>query len=876
MVRSNAVQPRIVNAIIALQASRPTFAAVATAAGASLRSVSSTVADLAPRGILCRDPLRLGPACGLALGISVGWEFLRCALVDANGNLFHQRETANRVEAPLADLLASIREIASKVLASGLRDGDLGVPDQAGLPMLGVAVAWPWAVDPEGIPRGGVLHGAPWASALVLHKHIATALNGLFLDDGRSVSLSSVYADALEVAFDLGGSDRWLSSLESEAGAAVVLRLDRSVDGATVQLAPNRAARAAFLDARVVLGANGVAGSELGHVDACATLVDALDRERPDALAPLSPGWPCSCGRLGHLEALVGAKAYMRRLEASGYSLDPVASLRNQLAELGKHDRAAAHALLDVGRLLGHELQSALALIDPSSVVLTGSLAHELVGEGLARETLQRGAAPGYHMVIRSDAAGAFSDVRGAALALIRQHVYRNVNGLVSDSSTAGLARFFTEEDLGALEDAPLPSTARTSPSVGVAAIARDRRAESLPRDIFPGLAKGPGPDYLKTLATLLDSREREPILLHVDRQLEWMHAEHTAKRRTNSALHPDRAERDQIVKAMQIADAREINVAFLRALREISDGPLQLRLGLLEIPKQAATTEDLWLGADMPRQRGADRLRRSRLFVVCSEIVMSNVVLPGPNAVIANRSRPDKAVLQVLADIREADPDSQIIGVDLDGFDYDVGSLLGDHGVPFTLRLPGLLAQRGVPLGPMAMILPVNPDTKDVEINGHAARDLRGLRAGRTGEWLVARNTLVEDGDEDGKLVTRPVIAWVTGPLRVRPVPGKHAFSFEAHIVRIAEEKLAMRAAPLLVSVLGVKDLDDALDLAVATVSATDGHPRISEFLKQREAARVFAGDQRGRHLLDNDRATATAAFAAYQLDLALAPHAS
>ena len=404
-----------------------------------------------------------------------------------------------------------------------------------------------------------------------------------------------------------------------------------------------------------------------------------------------------------------------------------------------------------------------------------------------------------------------------------------------------------------------------------VALFARDRSRAAPPLDAFSSsaaTARASGAEFLRTFVAALESEERELILLRAARSLEWMQAEHAPKeRRSESALHPDRAERERIRKAMVNANAREIYVALLRALRELSDGPLALRLGVVEREKQADSTEGLWLSADMPLQRGADRQRKPRLFFISSKCMLNNVIVPGPTAVISARSRPDKAVLQVLADIREADPGAQIIGVDVDDFDRDVGHLLGDDRMPFTLRLPGLLEQRGAPLGPMAMLLPVNPDTKNVEIRGHAARDLRGLCVGRNGEWLLARKTIVEDGDEDGKLITRPVMATVTEPLRVCPVRGEPWFP--ARIVRIADvDRQAQISSQRLVCVMGVDDPDDAIDLAMATVSTTDQHPRIAAFLRARDEARVFAGEQRLRHVHDNDRAIAMVAFAANQLD--------
>ena len=386
--------------------------------------------------------------------------------------------------------------------------------------------------------------------------------------------------------------------------------------------------------------------------------------------------------------------------------------------------------------------------------------------------------------------------------------------------------------------------------------------------------------EYLTTLGAVLDSKQHQAIMQRVVRNLEWMQAQHASSdRRSESALHPDRAERERIKKAMAQANARDIYIALLRALRELSDGPLELRIGVIEREKQADSTEQLWLSLDMPLQRGGHRHRGTRLFFISSKVMMSNVIVPGPTAVIWTHSRPDKAVLQVLADIREADPQARIIGVDLDDFDHQVGELLarrrlpdpGDHSVPFTLRLPGLLQYAGAPLGPLAMIVPVSPDTHGIEVVGHGAHDLRGLRAGRNGEWLFERKTIVEDGDEHGALVTRPVIASVTAPVRVCLERGKLSSGFPARIVRIKHDvqaDLFGPMQPLLVCVLGVDDPELAIALAIATVSATDAHPRIAKYLNAREAARVFAGEARTLKVLDKDRATASIGFAAFQLD--------
>jgi hypothetical protein len=377
----------------------------------------------------------------------------------------------------------------------------------------------------------------------------------------------------------------------------------------------------------------------------------------------------------------------------------------------------------------------------------------------------------------------------------------------------------------------------------------------------------GTGKDLLHAFADVLEIREREPILIHTDRTYDWMHGDRRT-RRSDNAILPSRTERAHVKKAKEQVDPRDIEIAMLRAAREMSNGPLRLRVGLLDIPKQAGVTEDLWKGSDLRRHRGSYRLREARLLVVCSKVVTPTVVLTGPTCVIPPDHRPDGSVLRVLADIRAADPEAPIIGVDMDSFDCDVGSLLGEQLPRFTLRLPDLLAQRGAPKGPMALVLPPSSaETKEITV-GHAATDLRGLRAGIRGTWTHYRRAEVEGGDDRGSLVSRSVIASVTDELTVHST----APNFRARIVRIEEDNMedniGLPRDVMLVCVLGVRDPVQAIKLAITTVSATDTHPLIADFLKEREGARVLLGEQRGRHALHVDRALAGVALAAYQLD--------
>jgi hypothetical protein len=376
----------------------------------------------------------------------------------------------------------------------------------------------------------------------------------------------------------------------------------------------------------------------------------------------------------------------------------------------------------------------------------------------------------------------------------------------------------------------------------------------------------GTGKGLLHAFADVLEIEDREAILIHVDRTYNWMHGDRDT-RRSDNAIFPNRADRARIKKAREQVAARDIDIAVLRAAREMSDGPLQLRVGLQDIPKQAGVTEDLWEGNDMPQQRGPSRRsREARLFFVCSKVITSTVVLPAPTRVVPRGHRPDEAVLGVLADIRAADPEAEVIGVDVDSFDRHVGVKLGVPLPRFTLRLPDLLAHRGAPKKPMALVLPPSSaETRDITV-GHS--DLRGLRAGIRGDWACYDRAEVQDGDGHGKLVSRSVIASVTDEWMVR----SRAPSFRARVVRIEEDdtdgSICLPRDVKLVCVLGVSDPKKAIELAISTVSATDEHPLIADFMKERDKARVFLGEQRERHTLGVDRALAGVALAAYQLD--------
>lgn len=105
---------------------------------------------------------------------------------------------------------------------------------------------------------------------------------------------------------------------------------------------------------RLHRGAQGAAG-DLGHV------------------AALHGGsTPCTCGNLGCLEAVASGPAVVRALQERGIHAGDTRGLI-QLAKSG--DLAAAAAVRDAGREIGHVLATCVSLLNPSVIAVGGLLA---------------------------------------------------------------------------------------------------------------------------------------------------------------------------------------------------------------------------------------------------------------------------------------------------------------------------------------------------------------------------------------------------------------------------------------------------------------------------------------------------------------------
>jgi len=155
---------------------------------------------------------------------------------------------------------------------------------------------------------------------------------------------------------------------------------------------------------RLHRGAEGSAG-DLGHVQ-----------------SPHGSEILCHCGNYGCLEAMASGRAIAGQLREAG-GVD-VQNSRDVLALLAQGDQAAAAAVRRAGRDIGEVLATCVSLLNPSVIVIGGSLAHGapslLAG---VREVIYARSLPlaTGHLLVVPSATGEHAGVHGAAAMVIQQ-----------------------------------------------------------------------------------------------------------------------------------------------------------------------------------------------------------------------------------------------------------------------------------------------------------------------------------------------------------------------------------------------------------------------------------------------------------------------
>jgi predicted NBD/HSP70 family sugar kinase len=407
--------------------------------GTTFRSAGSEIGALkGDQGLRFFDSteqgrIAFGPGAGLVVGVSVGAESVRAVLVDANGWAYHHFESERlpgQLDAEPRAVLDRIKHAAGRVMDAALSDQRLLV-DHA-LPLLGVAVAWPTAVDRVGLPAGHSLTHPNWRNGQSLTQRVERHLK---LRDVPVYALNDAHAAAIAVAHRETHNAQHLKWTHPKL--TVVLRLAGNIDGAVTVLEPpqmhaEHGRTSGFVDTVLLGGVDNHTG-RIGHAPVTKTLVDELNHRKTKGLGQLKTV-PCSCVANGeaspcHLQSYASVLPLTRRVypkKPRGEALDAILSDQTVPA----HTRA----LEDVGALVGDALIGPVTMLNPAKLFLTGSLALSAVHEELERrldDALKFGTLPDVDLVKGQD--NDFVRATGAALALIRNQVHRRLDELLHD-----------------------------------------------------------------------------------------------------------------------------------------------------------------------------------------------------------------------------------------------------------------------------------------------------------------------------------------------------------------------------------------------------------------------------------------------------------
>jgi predicted NBD/HSP70 family sugar kinase len=315
-----------------------------------------------------RPPSRLAfnPDAGIVLGADLGATHALVALTDLRGRVVAETALAIDISSGPQDVLDRVARTARTLLrGAGRGRGDLR----------GVGVGVPGPVE-HSTGRPVLPPIMPGWDGYDIPGHMNRALGGPVLVD-NDVNLMALGEHATVYP---GVEQMIFVKVATGIGAGIIS------------------------GGRLHRGAQGAAG-DLGHV------------------AALNGGTtPCTCGNVGCLEAVASGPAVVRALREQGVEVDDSRDLVH-LAKQG--DLAAAAAIRDAGREIGHVLATCVSLLNPSVIAVGGLLAQsaESMLAGIREVVYGRSLplATGELQIVASRTAG-HAGVIGAATMVI-QHV---------------------------------------------------------------------------------------------------------------------------------------------------------------------------------------------------------------------------------------------------------------------------------------------------------------------------------------------------------------------------------------------------------------------------------------------------------------------
>lgn len=272
----------------------------------------------------------------VVVGVDLGGTKTAAALVDAAGAIGPVRSVATPAQAGPAAVLDAVAGLVREVVARG---GPLTAPDGSVTPL-----AAPERIAGVGIGTAGVVDtrtGTILASTDAFRDWAGTDVRG---------GLRALLADLLD-----SGPLTVENDVDAHAGGEVWQGAAAGFDSALMVAVGTGVGAGIVLDGHPLRGARHVAG-ELGHLPS------------PDAV-----GLRCTCGRVGHLEAIGSGPALHRHYLRLGGS-PAAADARAVCARAESGDPLAARAVADSAHAVGRAIAGAVTMLDPAAVVVGGGM----------------------------------------------------------------------------------------------------------------------------------------------------------------------------------------------------------------------------------------------------------------------------------------------------------------------------------------------------------------------------------------------------------------------------------------------------------------------------------------------------------------------
>lgn len=358
--------------------------------GLAPSAISSLTEELAALGLIEESSTLSGggpgrPAQGLALSergprvisVDIGVDRWACGLVAVNGNVF-EAGYHPYVEREPAKILQEIVSVVQRVASQEM---------ERGYPPIAIGVSMVGLVDPvDGKSR------------------FAPNLNW------REIPIRSYFEEHLSLPVLVENNVRALALAEHLFGVGV------GKEGLLlVQVGPGIGC--GIVVHRDLYQGAGFSAGELGH---CTVVVD---------------GPVCSCGKRGCLEVVASEKALLRDLRAKGWSGGPGLGMHEQQAAgmssvveaLEAEDPLVTGEVMRNARLLGMGVATAVNLLDPPAVVITGGL---LTSQKKWRQWLYESVvehcfvSPQDLPPILDSKLGDHRSLKGAGSLALRRHIY--------------------------------------------------------------------------------------------------------------------------------------------------------------------------------------------------------------------------------------------------------------------------------------------------------------------------------------------------------------------------------------------------------------------------------------------------------------------